>query len=339
MRRHENERRQQRNKNIVLVFFISLIVLLLIISFTVASEESGKRLIPVSILALIAGVLFESRRVSQKWSVVFAVALGSLVFSMLAFLPFRGESDYQIATHIEVWPYWFIVIFSIISIATHGDKVVPRLTEGITLLQSIAVTYWVIDYGFINTNNYFLETLMVIGVLFSLYSVFHAFTYTTLTRGSRLTLSLWSSVIMVLFAIDNVYRVYQNEQVENTADISHGTYIALQFFLLGISAIYIIQNFLMLVGFLPGKGTFFNAEYLRDVRELKKEHIKRYSEHQVSIGYSLLCALFASAVFVLNYYYQILPRHLAIWTVFVIFPLFLSTFDYMTGRHRYGYGE
>src|SRR5688500_5993347 len=160
MRRRENEPRQQLNKNIVLAFFIGLIVLLLTLVFVVGSQEAGKRLIPISIIALIAGVLFEGRRVSQKWSTVFWITLGSLVFSMLAFLPGRGEHDYEIGVHIELWPYYFIILFSIFSIATLGDKVVPRLTEGITLLQSIAVTYWVIDYGLINTPSYFIRALM-----------------------------------------------------------------------------------------------------------------------------------------------------------------------------------
>jgi hypothetical protein len=312
MIRYGNDRSQQRNKNMIMAFFIGLIVLLLTISFTVASQTPGKRLIPISVLALIAGVLFEGKRVSEKWSTVFGITLVSLLFSLLALLPGKRESDYHFSNHIQMWPYWFIVFFAIFCVITQGDKVVPRFTEGITLLQSIAVTYWVIDYGFFNVEGYFIKTLMGIGVIFSLYSVFHAFTYVALTRGARLTLSLWSSLIMALFAIDNVYRVYQNEQIENTAEISHAAYIALQFFLLGISTIYIIQNMMMLIGFLPGKGTFFNAAYFRDVRELKNNHINRYSDRQVSIGYSLLCAFFASAVFGLNYYYQILPRHLAI---------------------------
>ena len=321
----------------MLLFFISLIVLMLAASFTVATQNAGKRLIPIGILALIAGVLFEGRRVSQKWSTVLLITLASLVVSMLAFLPGRGERDYQITDHIEVWPYFFIIIFALISVCTHGNKVVPRLTEGITLLQSIAVIYWVIDHGDINTDNYLVIGLMGIGIMLSLYSAFHAFTYTTLSQGGRLTLSLWSSTIMMLFAIDNVYRVYHNEQIESTADVSQAAYITLQFFLLGISAIYIIQNFLMLMGFLPGKGTFFNAQYFRDVRELKKDHINRYSERQISIGHSFICVALASTTFVLNYNYQIFPIHVAIWLMFLLFPVFMSFIASTAGRTGHGY--
>jgi hypothetical protein len=261
MPRYRTDDQQQLQKNVIRVFFICAIVLVLTISFTVTSQTSGQRLIPISILALIAGVLFEGKRVAEKWSSLFSITLVSLIVSMLAFLPGKREHHYQFEDHVALWPYWFIAVFSIALVISHYEKVKPRLTEGITLLQSVAVVYWVIDYGFFNTGGYFIKTLMGIGLLFSLYSAFHAFTYTQLTKSGRLTLSIWSSLIMLLFAIDNIYRVYQNEQIENAVDISQGAYIALQFFLLGVSAIYIVENFLMLMRFMPGDGSFFNAEY------------------------------------------------------------------------------
>ena len=298
-------------------------------------HNSGRRLIPISVLAIIAGVLFESKRLSGKWMTVLLMGLGSFIFSFCAFLPGKREHIYNFENHIAMWPYGFIFSFAIFSIAFHKDKVIPKLTEGITLLQSIAVFYWVIDYSFIDTDSLFLKSLMVVGLLFSMYSVFHAFTHAILSRTSRLTLSIWSSIIMLLFASDNIYRVYQNEQIENTADLTHGLYIGLQYFLLGISAIYIIQNFIMLTGFLPSKGTFFNAQYYRELKELKSDHIKRYSDRQVSILHSFFCVLLTGTIFFLNYHYQLLPRHVTIWTVFVIFPFILIIYDYATGKKNY----
>lgn len=323
-----------RNVNLVLVF-IGLLVLALIIYVGYRISASNRRLIPISVIAIIAGLIFEGKRLSDKWSTVLFTALGSFIFSFFAFLPFKKEHGYNFENHIEAFPYWFIILFAIFSIAFHGDKVIPKLTEGITLLQSIAVIYWVVDYGFIDTSSILLKSVMIIGLLFSLYSVFHAFTHAILSRTSRLTLSIWSSIIMMLFASDNIYRVYQNEQIENTADITHGIYIGLQFFLLGVSCIYIIQNFIMLMGFLPGKGTFFNAQYFRDLKELKSDHIKRYSDRQVSILHSFFCVLFTGIIFALNYHYQILPRHVAIWIVFVTFPFILIIYDISTRRKNY----
>lgn len=317
------------------LIIIGLLILVLIIYIGFRLYNSERRLIPISVLALIAGVFFESKRLTGKWWSVLLTALGSFVFSFVAFLPGKREHIYNFENHIEMWPYTFIFIFIILSIAFHKEKVIPKLTEGITLLQSIAVIYWVIDYGFIENESLFMKSLMVVGLLFSLYSVFHAFTHAILSKTSRLTLSVWSSIIMLLFASDNIYRVYQNEQIENTSDLTHGLYIGLQYFLLGISAIYIVQNFIMLTGFLPGRGTFFNAQYYRDLKELKSDHIKRYSDRQVSLLHSFFCVLFTSTIFFINFYFQLLPRHVIIWTVYVIFPFILIIYDNFTRNKNY----
>lgn len=324
----------QRNVNLLLIF-IGLLVLVLTIYVGYRISASGRRLIPIGVIAIIVGVIFEGKRLSDKWSTVLLTALASFIFSFLAFILGKKEHDYNFEHHIEMFPYWFIILFALFSIAFHGDKVIPKLTEAITLLHSIALIYWVVDYGFIDTSSIVLISVMIIGLLFSLYSIFHAFTYTILSRTSRLTLSIWSSIIMMLFASDNIYRIYQNEQIENTVDITHGLYIGLQFFLLGVSSIYIIQNFIMLMGFLPGKGTFFNAQYFRDLKELKSDHIKRYSDRQVHILHSFFCVVFIGTIFGLNYYYQILPRHIAIWIVFVTFPFIITIFNIATRRKNY----
>ena len=91
----------------------------------------------------------------------------------------------------------------------------------------------------------------------------------------------------------------------------------------------------MLMGFLPGRGAFFNAKYFRDLKELKSDHIKRYSDRQVSILHSFFCVLFTGTIFGLNYHYQILPRHIAIWIVFVTFPFILIIYDIATRGKNY----
>lgn len=320
----------QRNVDILMGFLaVLLVAVLLYVGYRVSA--SAHRLIPISVIAIIAGAIFESWRIADKFSTVLWTALGSIVFSLISFLPRKHESSYDFEHHIEQFPYWFIIIFAILSIAVHGHKVVPKLTEGITLLQSLAIIYWVVDAGFMKNDSFLLKAAMIGGLLFSLFAVFHAFTYATLTRTARLTLSIWSSIIMLVFAVDNIYRTYQNEQIENTADTTHALYIGLQYFLLGVSSMYVVQNAMMLFRFLPGKRQFFNAEYFRELKELKGEHVDRYSEDQVSILHSILCVLFAGTFFALNYHYQLLPRHLATWAVFAVFPGIVIVFNSLTG--------
>ena len=310
-----------------ILLFIGAGLLLLSIYIFARVQSSDRNLFPISVICLIAGVLFEGKRVLGKWSTLLYTIIGAAAFSFFGLLPGKNEHNYNFESHVASIPYWFIFMFSIFSIAFNKDKVTARLTEGITLLQSVAMTYWVIDLHIYETTSIFIKVLMVIGLLFAIFTLFHAFTPATLSRTSRLTLSIWSCFIMVIFAADNIHELYQNETIESTINLPIGFLVGLQFFLLGVSTIYIVQNFLMLMGFLPGKGTFFNDRYFKEFKELKADHISRYSTNQVSVIQSLLCILITGGIFYLNYDYRILPRQFAIWIVFITFPYLMFPLD------------
>lgn len=129
---------------------------------------------------------------------------------------------------------------------------------------------------------------------------------------------------MMLFSLDNIIRVYSNEEIEKAKQISDAFYIGLQFFLLGVSAIYMMKNFFMLLEFLPGKNRFFNAEYFRELRILKNEHIERYSENQIYVRHAIICIIVTSGLYFVNYTFRILPTHTTIWLGFVLFPFLLK---------------
>ena len=129
---------------------------------------------------------------------------------------------------------------------------------------------------------------------------------------------------MLLFSVDCIYRVYGSGEIESTINLSKGLYVALQYFLLGISSVYMGHNLYMLVGLIPIKG-----RSLGDIAVLLEKHVKRYSDSQVKIFHSFLCILFTGAVFYLNYRFSLLPRHLAIWTVFFIFPFILNFLEFL----------
>lgn len=289
---------------------------------------TDRNLIPISIFALIAGAIFEAKFIIKKWGEVLGIALLSFFLSFLSFLPGKRERHYDFENHIEIWPFCFLVFFLIFIIAFNKDKVIPKLTEGITLLQSIAVIYWLLDFGFLENHNLFLLFIFSIALFFSTFSLFHSFTHTELTKTNRLILSIWSTIIFVLFAVENIIRTFQNGQIENSENLTSGVYMSVQYFLLGVSAVYIVQNFTMLVAFLPGKGTFFNKEYYKDIKKLKSDHVNRYSLQQVHILNSLFCVIFTSGLFYINYKYKIVPKHIAIWLVFVTFPLISNLFEY-----------
>jgi hypothetical protein len=79
----------------------------------------------------------------------------------------------------------------------------------------------------------------------------------------------------------------------------------------------------MLAEFIPSRERFFNEVYYKDLKELKKKHIDRYSKEQVSRFHSLLCVLITGSVYGLNYYFHFVPRNFIIWIVFLSFPVIL----------------
>ena len=223
-----------------------------------------------------------------------------------------------------------MIAFMIISLFFHEDKIRPKLNEGITLLQSLAIIYWVIDDNIFETKNIFIIILLVFGVLYSLYALVHAFSDISLNRGNRFKLSLWSSFVMLFLAVDNIIKVYNNGDIESYSDGMQAIYIGLQYFLLGVSGIYIVENILMLIRFLPDKHNFLNKVYFKDLRILQKEYVERFSEEQVLIKDSIYATLFTIFCFGLNFYFQWLPRNMMIWLVFVTIPYLFFWYPLLT---------
>ena len=134
---------------------------------------------------------------------------------------------------------------------------------------------------------------------------------------------------MAILASDNIYRLYSGDQIEATQEFHSALFIFGQYFLLGVSSIYIVQNFYMLLEFLPNR----NSNYKRDYKELKKRHIERYSIEQIKKSHALLCVLFTTLIFYLNYYYNLFPRNFVIWSVFLLFPLIIHFINQRRKRY------
>ena len=243
--------------------------------------QSQNSLLSIMTIPLILGIIYENRRLSTDWKTILIKVTISLVLSIFAFLPGKREHNYSFEKHIEMWPYFFILFFVIASVIYHDKKIIPKLTEGITLLQSISIIYWIIDIGFLNFKNVFVYILIVIGLIFCVVSFIHAFSYFKLTRSSRLFLSIWSSIIMIIFAIDHIYRVYNFDYFVDYKILNDGLNI-LQYFLLGVSLIYIFQNAFMLLTYFPDKRSFYGKSQMKEIRKMNETHIKRYSQNDNS---------------------------------------------------------
>jgi hypothetical protein len=307
---------------------ISLLLIPFIVYIFYRISISDNRLVPISAIALISGAIIESKRLSQKWGTVFFTALFSFIGSLLVFLPGRGEKHYVFDEHIMYWPYNFLLIFVILSIGFNYKKIMPRLSECITLVLSAGIIYWVLDHGYFSSASIFLKAMLIIAFCFAFFSIINAFINFNLTKTLRFILSIWSSVIMILIAIDNIYSVFQNGQIEEATLLVEKIIIGLQYFLLGICSIYIVQNILMIAGFLPGRDAFFNKKHFSEIKGLINEHTDRYSAIQSDIILSSICLVLSALFYFLNYKYELLPRNTAIWFVFFVLNGFIYFYEY-----------
>jgi hypothetical protein len=304
-------------------YLIGFLFLVLLIYIIFRISISDRKLLSMSFIPLFLGIIYENKRLSTDWKIIALKAFGALIFSFFAFLPGKREINYDIDNHIQMWPFTFLAIFVFISVVVHNKKIIPKLTEGITLIQSISIIYWLYDLNIFDFDNTFLIVLLGIPVLISLYSLLHAFTYISINRNTRLFLSIWSSIIMIIFAADHIFRVFNSPEIEETT-IINGILITIQYFILGVSSMYILQNFFMLVEYLPGKNRFYGKEHMKDIRTMNKTHIERYSDKQVMIFDSIFCLFFCLTIYFINSKYQLIPRHTAIWIVFLTFPIILN---------------
>jgi hypothetical protein len=314
-----------------IAIILSVVGLALTIYIGYRASISDRNLFSVSLLALIAGLLFESFRVSDSWKSVIYIFIGAYFFSFINFLPGKREYNYNFENHIETWQYCFIFLFALIFVIINKDKVTAKLNEGITLVLSLSFIYWIIDFGFTNYYNWFAITLMTIVFILSAFSILNAITNIQLTKNIRLTLSVWSTIMMFAFAIENIIRVFSSQDIESSIYLSQGLFIGLQYFFLGISAVYIMQNYILLAEFLPSR----NSKYKKELKEIKKDHLDRYSDKQLFIGNAFFCIIYSVSLYGLNYKYQVLPRNTMIWIVFFSYPLILQLIDLINGRKIY----
>jgi hypothetical protein len=297
---------------------IGIIILPLALIVLMRISTSDANLVPSSVFALILGAIFESKLITQKWSTVLYTVLAAFVFSLFGFIPGKHEHIYNLDEHIMVWPYLFLFIYVLAMVVFNEKKITPKLSESATMIMSVAIIYWVVDHGFYSNSSALFQGILLAGSLVAVFCIINAFLNIPMTGPLRLFLSIWSSFVMALLAIDNIYLVYLHGQIEDSVYLLDKIEIGLQYFMLGVCSIYIAQNILMILSFMPGKGELFNDAYFKRLDELKKEHIQRYSMAQSSIIESSICLIVSCALYAFNYHYQILPRNTAIWIVIFI---------------------
>ncbi len=299
-------------------------------SIVFKSFHLEKSPLSLAMIPLLLGLGVEHLRLGTKFKNLFYIVTASLLLSFMAFMPNTEAVSDPFYNNALFWPFLFLFFFLIISMIFHDQKLVPKITEGITLIQSVAIIYWIGEFIQFPLEKNLLYIPILLALLFVLYSFIHAFSYIKLSRTSRLVLSIWSSLIMVILAADNVYQIF-HQDLDLSADISVILYVCLSYFLLGVSLMYMLRNAYLLMDFLPQRGAN-RKQRKKDRKELKDLHVKRFSREQVNVVHSLIVLVLIASWFLLNHHYQLLPRNLAIWIAFLLFPFLNMVYALTIGK-------
>lgn len=278
---------------------------------------NDKEILHLYFLPLLLGLTVEYWRISKSFSTVVFTAIGALVLSFFNFLPSKHEHGYNFDDHLAFWPFAFLGTFTFIAMFNQFAKATKRLTEGITLLLTLSINYWILSHGYWDSECFIIKILIVVNGIFSAYSIFHSISYRKHSKASLFVLSVWSSIITLILSFDNILKVYQNKDITHMTSLSESSFAFLQFFFLGISSIYIAQNIIMISAFLPGEN------YLDTVREIADVHIERYSDEQVYLFDAVLVLIISLVAFGINYKYQYLPANFMIWMMITITPYYI----------------
>lgn len=316
-------KKQNKSRGIDLTFlFIILFVCSIVFGFYLAyiTSISSRKLLSYNLMPFFAGLLLQSYWLTKNWKNVGYKFFASYFFSLFIFLPFKREIDYRIENHIELWPFFFIIVYALIAITFFEEKIISKITEGVLLLQTMAFLYWLFEMGVLFNDNWFYQVVTAITILFSLIVIYQSISPKELTKLTRLTLSIWSSIIVLVLGLDNIYRAYQADRYLNSIDFLSQLNLSLQFFFLGISVVYIFQNYFMLTQFIPSK----DGNYKKDLKENVKNHVERFQQTQIRQTDALTCFIYSIILYYFNYKLQVFPRNTIIWLTIISFPIFLE---------------
>ena len=268
-----------------------------------------------SLLAVAAGLVFESYRVTRNgrqtaWTLV-AALVGSLLFAS----PKPGPPFH--AMGVFTFAGGFLLIYFSIFLSINRKRITPDRSEGQAWLLSLCFVYWLVDL-YLSLPTWMLPVAALTAVPVFL-SGYNAFVRRPLSDGMRTWLSVWCVLITLILGIDNGVSVLFPATEWSSSDTFDYPARMFAFFLLGISAIYVANNLWQLLELNP-----FNDVSKREKRQIRRRHLLRFSPGQVPAWQSAVCLAYAAALFGLNVTYAVLPRITMIWLVIVTFPPLLA---------------
>ncbi|WP_461100156.1 hypothetical protein [Spirosoma luteolum] len=278
---------------------------------------ADRKIFQLNFVALLLGLTFEYKRIVKQWTTVLWTAFTAFIFSFFGFVQYKGEKTYSFIDHLERWPYFFLGFFIVFATIVYVEEGPKKITEGITLLMTISFNYWFIATGHWKSDHILMKGFLLLNLLLSGFSVFNSLSYRALNSNTRLLLSIWTALLTLVLATDNILKLYKLRDIEHSTNLDSAILVFLKFFFLGISSIYIAQNIALIGAYFPGKG------FVENSRDINKKHVDRFSNDQVYIGESIIIIFISCSVYTLNYLINFASVNFTIWMNIALAPVLL----------------
>ena len=270
------------------------------------------------LLAVAAGLIFESYRVTRDVSQTGWTLLASLVGGVIFTSPKAEGADFS-SFKMFVFAGYFLLIYFGVFLTVNRNRITPDRSEGQAWLLSLCFVYWLVDLYHSLANPTWLLPLAALTAIPVIISAYHAFFRHPLSEKTRTWLSVWCVLITLILGIDNGVSVLFPATEWSSYDTFDYPARMFAFFLLGISAIYVANNLLQILELNP-----FNDVSKKEKRQIRRRHLLRFSPGQVPAWHSAACLAYATVLFAANFIYGVLPRITVIWLVIVSFPPLLA---------------
>lgn len=329
--RSTQSRKKPRNKKRrdLPKIIIGLVALVALFSLYIAYRIviTKQPLMSLSFLALCLGIAYESHQINKNYLENCFYLGAAYLVSLSSFLPSKHEDYYNFDHHLESWFYFLILCYLIIFILAQRSKVIAQLTESNALVVSLCFIYWLIEIQLFYVKNSIVVLLPFSAVCFALFCLMHAFLKIPLTQNNRFIMSLGTTIIVSILSVTHFFQIFQNVDI-SLANTWQNTFLAtFQYFLLGISTIYLVQNLLLLIEFLPSRST---TNYSAELKQAFEQHTQRFSNQQSSYSSALLCLILPICLFSINAIVQFFNPLMMVWLVIFTIQLLTRLFEKYT---------
>jgi hypothetical protein len=304
-----------------IIIILSIFIFTIVLSVLIRAHVIGAsfKTLTLGYVAFIAGTAWELWRLSKNWLdfyLIVLAAFGLNLFGLLDTLLGRPLQDF-----IRTWPFGFSFCLVFIGAGVYVKKILPKLGEGATLMHSFALSYWLLE---MHRSGRLGIIWLILSFIPLTYCLLHAFTSIEISKKDRLCLSLWSTLVMIVFGINYFRNIISLRSVESLLQVNSHLAAFNHFaetFLLGASGIYIVLNLGMIGMYLPGKRTFFNDEYFALIKKLTAMHIERYSPEQVNQKHVLFISFMTVGFLLANWITKMINPNFAVWIILILLPI------------------